>query len=214
MLNCKYLYIALIFLILTPAHADSCMQQDNQLLETVIRITGKDTIASGVIIDKNLIITAAHVIDELDIVYAEINGFNHQATVLMVYPQKDIAILTVDTNNLGSAPVAADALSMSSTYWAVGYPLGGDKVANPGRFSEYKDGNIHTTASVNFGQSGGGLFLCENGALQLAGMVTGFAAIDHGDYYERLENHSIAVSISEIAWLINESKVNTIATAR
>ena len=212
MLNCKYLIIALICLILMPAHAEICMQKDNQLLETVIRITGEDTIASGVIIDKNLIITAAHVIDDLDIVYAEIHGYNHQATVLMVYPEKDIAVLTVDTSNIDPAPIAADTLSITSTYYAVGYPLGGEKVANPGRFSEYKDGDIHTTASVNFGQSGGGLFLCEDGDLQLAGMVTGFAAIDHGDYYERLDNHSIAVSISEVAWLINESKIDTIAT--
>ncbi len=206
MLNYKYIIIVLVCIILTPAHAESCLQQDKQLLNSIVRITGDETIASGVIIGKNRIITAAHVIDELDIVYAEINSVIHQASVLMVYPEKDIAVLAVDTGTARYVPIASDSLSLNSTYWAVGYPLGGNQVANPGRFSQYTDGNIHTTASVNFGQSGGGLFLCENGALSLAGMVTGFGAIDHGDYYERLDNHSIAVSISEVAWLINASK--------
>lgn len=201
----RHLIIVFMVSLLTlPAQAEYCAANDYGLLDSIVRITGEDTIASGVVVAPNKIITAAHVIDELNTIYVEIDGIATEAQVTMVYPEKDFAILEVNTGHIEHASRAQDVLSLSSIYWAVGYPLGGGKVINPGLFSSYADGDIHTTASVNFGQSGGGLFLCENGNLVLAGMVTGFAAIDHGDYYERLDNHSIALSITEVSWMIDD----------
>ena len=82
--------------------------------------------------------------------------------------------------------------------WAVGYPRASAKETTPGKLTKNAAGSLHASASIDLGQSGGGLLLCENGSYVLGGMLRGYGAYVRGDQFVKLKNHSVSVGASTI----------------
>ncbi len=192
--------------------ADYCEAPSAAVLDSVVRITGENTEGSGVVIAPDRVITAAHVVTAMRVPMVEINGVQRPALVTAVNEAKDFALLEVSTGGLEVVPLRATPMEEYETVWAVGFPLGGEQVVNEGEFEDIiEDGTLHTTASVDHGQSGGGLISCENGRHVLAGMTIGFGAIDTGGEIIRLDDYSVALSAMDIRPMLEGSIHQAIA---
>ena len=192
--------------------ADYCETPPAAVLDSVVRITGENTEGSGVVIAPDRVITAAHVVTAMRVPMVDINGIPRPATVTAINEAKDFALLEVSTGGLEVVPLRSTPMDEYETVWAVGFPLGGDQVINEGEFEGViEDGTLHTTASVDHGQSGGGLISCENGRHVLAGMTTGFGAINAGGEIIRLDDYSVALSAMDIRPMVEGSIHQTVA---
>lgn len=197
--------VALIFLMvftLSANAAEHCTVPANDTLGAVVRVGAPGSEGSGVIVGYNLIATAAHVIEDTNELTVNINGILRRAAIISLFPDRDLALLLADTGDQRPIPLSFNLLQPHDSVWAIGYPLGGNQISSPGRYQGMVDGEIQTTASVNHGQSGGGLISCENGEHVLAGIITAFGAIDMGDHYIRLDDYSISVPIDYVLSLM------------
>ena len=186
-----------------------CDVPEVETLDAVVRVGDDRVEGSGVVVARNRVITAAHVIEDMARPVVTINGEHHLARLLSVLDGKDIALLEVDTNDQPPIRLQQGHLSVNDEVWAVGFPRGGDQLISAGQYEGLENGDLHTTASVDHGQSGGGLISCVNGEHVLAGMITAFGAIDKGDHYERLDDYSISLPVIEIYWLLQANTVES-----
>ncbi len=183
----------------TYASVQSCHWPDNSALEAVVPIAGEDgSYASGVVINQNRVLTAAHALSPAHRVYVQIAGQYRQARIMLLDRREDLAMLSVDTQGIVPLPVAAADPVTDEPVWAVGYPRAMAKETTPGRLTRNAAGSLHASASIDLGQSGGGLLLCNNGSYILAGMLRGYGAYVRGDEFVKLKNHSVSVGASTI----------------
>lgn len=196
------------------AQADTvCPAPGYETMSAVVRIVGDGVEGSGVVIGQNRILTAAHVVDGLDQINIIHKGQKRSATLVSTLPSSDLALLIAETHS--QKPIRMTQwVRPDSQIWAVGFPLGGPQVAAGGRVQAYEDGDIQTNASVNHGQSGGGLVGCENGEHVLAGMIRAFGAIQEGNRLRRLDNYSVSVPTATIAGFIDRSRVSAAVLER
>lgn len=192
--------------------AEYCDVPPEQVLKSVVRISGDNTEGSGVVVAPDRVITAAHVASSIHVPMVDINGVRRPASVMLINEAKDFALLEVSTGGLHVIPLRSQPMEPSDVVWAVGFPLGGDQVANEGVFEGIiEDGTLHTTASVDHGQSGGGLISCEGGRYVLAGMTTGFGAISAGGEIIRLDDYSVSLSAIDIKPLMEGTSHQAVA---
>lgn len=199
--------VALSSVFTGQAYAESCGWPEQHALESVVRVTSDDgSHASGVVIDIDRVLTAAHAIDLNYQTYVRINDRLIPANVALIDRAKDLAILNVSTENIRPIELGAGDLSNSARVWAVGFPRAESKTTSSGSFKvkAATDGALHTTAPIDSGQSGGGLISCERGKHVLAGMLRGFAAYVNGDEYIKIKNHSVSVASTDIRNFIGE----------
>lgn len=158
---------------------------------------------SAVVVSTNRVITAAHVVDNLNHLSIRVGNTSRPAKILFTSTDRDIALLDVETAGLDAIEFSQDRLSANDQVWAIGYPLGGNLTSSAGEFvkklNSYK---LHTTAEVNHGQSGGGLVSCTNGKYELAGMIISYGAVVRDGEYVRLNDYSVAVTTDEVSSLI------------
>jgi hypothetical protein len=64
---------------------------------------------------------------------------------------------------------------------------------------------LHASATIDSGQSGGGLLACTDGAWELLGMLRGFGAYLYGDHYVKIQNHSVSVAAATIQRFLHTS---------
>lgn len=187
--------------------AVQCELPDDEVLDAIVRVSGGTTEATGVVIEKNLVLTAAHVVADMETSpFVGYHGIYKNAEIIAVYEEYDLALLVADTGSLTPIPFSEQALYPMEPVWTIGYPKGGNLMAASGVFqSDLEEGEIHVTAFVDSGQSGGGVLSCEYGQFVLSGMVKGFGAIDHGDYYVRVEDFSVAVPASAIKPFVHQN---------
>ncbi len=191
---------------ISTAQADlQCAPPSDQTMSAVVRIVGEGVEGSGVVIDQNRVLTAAHVIEGLDHINIVRSGLLRTANVIAIAPEKDLALLLVDTGKQKPVPLSREKLMPLSRVWAVGYPRGGPEVATSGKITAYEDHDVQTTASVDHGQSGGGLVGCEEGEFVLAGMVRAFGAMQKNGELIRLNNYSVSVHSEEIRDFVIQS---------
>ncbi len=194
------------------ASADYCEMPPARVLDSVVRISGENTEGSGVVIAPDRVITAAHVVTAIRVPMVEIDGIKRPAQVSFINEAKDFALLEVSTGGRYVVPLRSRPLQPADTVWAVGFPLGGEQVVNQGEFEGViEDGTLHTTASVDHGQSGGGLIACEDGRHVLAGMTTGFGAISAGGEIIRLDDYSVSLSAMDIRPMLEGSVHQAVA---
>ena len=117
--------------------------------------------------------------------------------------REDLAMLSVDTTGIVPLPVAAADPGTDEPVWAVGYPRAKAKETTPGKLTKNAAGSLHASASIDLGQSGGGLLLCSNGSYILGGMLRGYGAYVRGDEFVKLKNHSVSVGASTIQRFFN-----------
>jgi S1-C subfamily serine protease len=161
---------------------------------------------SGVVIDRRgLIVTNNHVVDGARTVRVSFNDGRHRrtvtATVIGTAPERDLAIVRVQANDLTPVPLGRSAtLRLGDGVLAIGFPLdlGGPTVTQgivsglnrtfrPERGPRLQ-GLLQTDAAINSGNSGGALVDLEG---RLVGINT--AAARPGD----AENVGFAIAIDK-----------------
>ena len=136
---------------------------------------------SGVILSKEgLVVTNHHVIDKANEITVKLtNGETYKATLIASDAQTDLAVLRIQAENLQPAILGdSDVMRVGETVYAIGNPLGslGGSVSEGIVSAKDReitiDGQVmvllQTSAAVNPGNSGGGLF---NSKGELVGIV-------------------------------------------
>ncbi|MGI9227598.1 MAG: S1 family peptidase [Gammaproteobacteria bacterium] len=198
--------IVLFYLLATTGNAAdlTCKWPSNQILDSIVPIeSGENSHASGVVVSNNLVITAAHVLEDYYDTSVEINDALYLALVLLVDKESDIALLSVRTDNLYPIPLSKYDLYASQEVWAAGYPRAQSLHTSSGNFVAKKAEAIHTSAGIDSGESGGGLLSCEHGEFVLAGMLRGYGAYRTERGLVRLEDYSISVAASDIKFTLD-----------
>ena len=203
-------YVLTLMLLLlgsSSVFAEQCGWPERDALETIVRVTSDDgSHASGVVIERNMVLTAAHAVNEHYQSYIIVGEEVRSADIVLIDRSRDLAILEVETGAIQPIQLGANDLSTSAKVWAVGFPRAESKTTSSGSFKvkAATDGALHTTAPIDSGQSGGGLITCEAGQHVLAGMLRGFAAYVSGDSYVKIKNHSVSVATAEIRNFISQ----------
>lgn len=205
-------FLAVVLLLThSSGFAEQCGWPEGDALETVVRVTSDDgSHASGVVVDQDMVLTAAHAVDEQFQSYIIVGEEVRNADILLIDRSRDLAILRVKTGAIRPIKLGAEDLPDSAPVWAVGFPRAESKTTSSGSFKvkATTDGALHTTAPIDSGQSGGGLISCEAGRHVLAGMLRGFAAYVSGDSYVKIKNHSVSVASADIRNFISKQKQN------
>ena len=184
-----------------------CQWPNNQTLDSVVPIqSGQSSHASGVIVSNNLVITAAHVLEDYSDVVAVVNEKLYIAKILFIDPETDLALLSVWTDHLPPIPLSNAELNLKQEVWAVGFPRAQAQHTSVGFFNFKQAEAIHTSAGIDSGESGGGLLSCENGEFVLAGMLRGYGAYLTEGQLVRLDDYSISVAASNIRFAIDSSE--------
>ena len=136
---------------------------------------------SGVILSKEgLVVTNHHVIDKANEITVKLtNGEAYKATLIASDAQTDLAVLRIEAENLQPAVLGdSDVMRVGETVYAIGNPLGSLGGSVSEGIVSAKDREItidgqdmvllQTSAAVNPGNSGGGLF---NSKGELVGIV-------------------------------------------
>lgn len=205
----KHLNIVVVFFLLVSTSNASdltCHWPSNRVLDSIVPIeSGKNSHASGVVVSNNLVLTAAHVLEDYYETVVAVNKELYLASVILVDKEADIALLSVSTENLHPIPLSKYDLYDRQEVWAVGYPRAQSIHTSSGNFVAKKAEAIHTSAGIDSGESGGGLLSCEHGEFVLAGMLRGYGAYRTDQGLVRLEDYSISVAARDIKFTLDLS---------
>ncbi len=142
---------------------------------SVIRLDLGGHSASGVIVEKNTILTVLHAIAANGKIIANING-KRDAKLIAAHEGLDLALLSSDTGSLPPITLTSEKPKVSETVWAVGF---GGKIKQEvtiGNFIKQKIKGIISSARINPGSSGGGLLLCGKNGFELLGLIKSYQA--------------------------------------
>ncbi len=183
-----------------------CQWPNHQALSSVVPIvSGESSHASGVIVSDNLVITAAHALEDYTDTVAVVNDKFYVASVLLVDKEMDLALLSVWTDRLNPIPLSKYDLRDSQEVWAVGFPRAQGQHITTGFFNFKQAEALHTSAGIDSGASGGGLLSCEDGKFVLAGMLRGYGAYATEKGLVRLDDYSVSVAAQDIRFAIDLS---------
>lgn len=172
-----------------------CDQPDDMTLSAIVRVaTDHGSHASGIVFDENRVLTAAHAVQGAGHFFVRVGDAFRSADLVMVDHTHDLAVLAVDTGYISPLRVSVFRPSRSAPVWAAGYPRAQAMTTSLGVFQQVSGGALHTSATIDSGQSGGGLLSCSGGQWSLVGMLRGYGAYLQGDHYVKLENHSVSVA--------------------
>lgn len=183
----------------TTGHTVECEWPDRNALASVLPVATDDgSYASGVVIAQNRVLTAAHAVVGAEHTFVRIDHDFKPAEVISIDSDQDLAVMIVDTGDISPIRLALREPYDNEPVWAIGFPHALAKKTSAGNFQDKLDGALHTSASIDAGESGGGLVSCDQGDFVLAGMLRGYGAYLQGDTYVRIENHSVSVAASDI----------------
>lgn len=197
----RFSVIMLIFFCACTSKADDlyCSWPSSLTLNSIVPLeSGANSHASGVVVSKDLVLTAAHVLEDYFDTYIEVGNELRIASVLLVDKEADMALLSVKTDGLYPISLSNDELNQKQEVWAVGYPLAQAQHISTGNFNFRHAEALHTSAGIDSGASGGGLLSCEKGQFVLAGMLRGYGAHRTSEGLVRLNNYSVSVAASDI----------------
>jgi len=176
-----------------------CSQPDESTLRAILPVaTDHGSFASGVVFDVNRVLTAAHAIQGGEQFFVRIGESFQIARLLMVDHVNDLAVLAVDTRSINPLHIAGLNPAESQPVWAVGYPRAQAMTTSTGVLQVTREGALHSSATIDSGQSGGGLLSCNDGVWEMLGMLRGYGAYLQGDHYVKLPNHSVSVAAATI----------------
>lgn len=173
-----------------------CSIPGSETMTSIVRIvTSNGVNASGVVIEKDRVLTVAHIIDEDADMMIQYSGDSYHAEVLASNDENDLALLAANTGSLKPIILTGVRLERLEQVWAVGFPLALEQKLTIGLFQSVDNGRLYTTTHVNSGNSGGGLLRCRDGAFELAGIVHGYVAyLDGGKYVNIGDSTSVPVA--------------------
>ena len=189
------------------ANEPNCQWPTHKTLSSIVPIvSGENSHASGVIVSDNLIITAAHAIEDYSDTVAIVNDRLYVASIILVDHEVDLALLSVWTDRLSPIPLSKYDLQDRQEVWAVGYPHAQAQHTSSGFFNFKKAEAVHTSAGIDSGASGGGLLSCEDGEFVLAGMLRGYGAYSTEQGLVRLNDYSVSIAAQDIRFAIDLSQ--------
>lgn len=185
----------------------ACSRPDSQTLQAILPVaTDSGSQASGIVYEKNRVLTAAHAVAEGAQLFVRIDEAYRPADLLHIDKVNDLAVLAVDTQEIQPLNIAIGIEPVESQpVWAAGYPRAQAMMTSSGILQDNHDGALHTSATIDSGQSGGGLLACTDGAWELLGMLRGFGAYMEGDHYVKIKNHSVSVAAATIQQFLSTS---------
>ena len=187
------------YTVYTDSNPAVCNSPDTDITRSVVRVATSDGgDASGVVVARDRVLTAAHVVYESGAALVRIDDTYRRADVLAMDRAADLALLAVQTGNLQPVQLAHKTLYDYEQVWAIGYPLALDQVTTHGFFRNRSQGRLFTSAPIQAGASGGGLIRCENGNFELAGLIRGYGAYRVGDELIPLHDLSIHTPAEQI----------------
>lgn len=179
--------------------APECEWPDELALEAILPIaTDNGSHASGVVIARNRVLTAAHAVKGAGRFFVKVDEGFQLANLILIDHQSDLAVLSVDTRDITPIPFTQVEPNHQQAVWAVGFPRAQGMTTSSGVFQRNRSGALHTSAPIDSGQSGGGLLTCNQGRYKLLGMLRGYGAYLSGDRYVKLQNHSVSVASATI----------------
>ncbi|HGG59041.1 MAG TPA: serine protease [Gammaproteobacteria bacterium] len=188
--------------------AGHCGAPDEKVRRGIVLIEAGVSVGSGVVIGDNLVLTAAHVVVDRSRVEVSDSGFHTTGFVVSRQRELDLALIeTSDNLPFPAVPFARHSRTRLEKVWAMGYPFGQALVAASGQYKGLWANSLYTSASVNFGQSGGGLIACENGRHVLAGIVRAFGATRVDGKLVRRDDVSVATTIDDVRRFLDSRQV-------
>ncbi len=176
-----------------------CAGPDAAALAAVLPVaTDHGSHASGVVFAPGRVLTAAHAVQGASHFFVRTGRDFRRADLISVDHDADLAVLAIDTGNIRPLPLSNTDLSSRERVWAVGFPRAKGLEMSAGVFQRLDGGAVHSSASIDSGQSGGGLLSCDRGEYAIAGMLRGYGAYRSGDRYVKLNNHSVSVAAGTI----------------
>lgn len=173
----------------------ACNQPDAGTLSAIVPVaTDHGSHASGVVFDDNRVLTAAHAVQGAGHFFVQVGDSFHSADLVMVDHAHDLAVLAVDTASILPLRISGFSPAFADPVWAAGYPRAQTIKTSMGVFQQLSGGALHTSATIDSGQSGGGLLSCSQGQWSLVGMLRGYGAYLEGDQYVKMKNHSVSVA--------------------
>ena len=187
--------------------AAGCHGPGAQALAAVLPVaTDHGSHASGVVFERGRVLTAAHAVQGASRFFVRTGEDFRRADLISVDHDADLAVLAIDTGDIQPLPLAGVELASHEPVWAVGFPRARGQEMSTGVFQCVTDGAVHTSASIDSGQSGGGLLSCSGGEYAIAGMLRGYGAYRSGDGFVKLDNHSVSVAARTIQHFLRVSR--------
>ncbi|MDD3393338.1 MAG: stalk domain-containing protein [Anaerotignum sp.] len=157
------------------------------LTDSVVYIQTNKIQASGIILSSGgLIATNFHVIENasmIQMVFSDDTIYQGSATIVGLDPQRDIALIDIDKNNLIPANTET-SLVKGEAVTAVGAPKGNRNTVSEGVLNDFDQDIISASAFIDHGSSGGALF---NSKGKLIGMTSAYS-----------DNQFFSIPVSEI----------------
>jgi hypothetical protein len=183
-----------------------CTQPDAATLRAILPVaTDHGSHATGVVYDTNRVLTAAHAVQGGKQFFVKVGDAFQAADLVMMDPGNDLAVLAVDTQHIRPLHIAGFNPARSQPVWAVGYPRAQAMMTSTGVVQDNQAGTVQASASIDSGQSGGGLLSCQNGVWEMLGMLRGYGAYRQGDRYVKLPNYSVSVAAATINQFLRHS---------
>jgi S1-C subfamily serine protease len=135
--------------------------------------TGESGLGSGVLIDKDRVLTAAHVVQIAESIFVQVSSEETlSAKVIASDPSADLALIQLERAPMKGSPATlgdSDAVGIGDEVFVVGAPLGMSHTLSVGHVSGRRMANnsyggfaeselLQTDASINPGNSGGPMF--------------------------------------------------------
>lgn len=153
------------------AHSASVYQLQKSK-QFVVQIECSRSGGSGVIVAKNKILTAAHVVADAGCVAID-DKFNvYYFDSVLADQVKDIALITLSKNTKTKGVRLANKIAEYAKVWTIGFPLAHSYFLSEGRYNYTNDNYDVFNLNIIFGNSGGGIFVIENNEIKLLSIVS------------------------------------------
>lgn len=157
--------------------------------------------SSGVIIGKNLVVTVAHGLAQGSDIFVSFNRASAReettkpAKLLQIYSGYDLALLAVETADI-EPMIISKASYLGQKLWSLGFNSHGELVTTRGKLLQKKFSHLLSSNTINPGQSGGALLLCDEGRLVLSGILQAYrASLIDGRLINKQQSKSIPASV-------------------
>ncbi len=186
---------------------EGCAAPGTHVKQSIVLIDAGSSLGSGIVIGRNKVLTAAHVVADSGDVTISAGNTVYPGSVIALRKDSDLALIQTPDLHLPTLPFATRSRRKNEAVWAMGYPFGRSLIATSGRYKGLWSRALYTSASVNFGQSGGGLVACENGHHVLAGVVRAFGANRINGKLVRRDDISVATAIDDVRRFLAVNRV-------
>ena len=171
----KFCYLLLLMLpFATIVRSQECnLSMHNSIVRIVLSPTSS---ASGVVIAPDRVLTVLHGLPLNQQIEIHFESHEALATLIASHHGYDLALLQVPTGSTPVIEIATQKLQKGDFVTAVGFPGTNNRDVATGSVIKHGLTSLLSSASIEFGSSGGGLLVCNEGSLQLSGVLQSFVA--------------------------------------